>query len=203
MNTPKNFIAGDLDTTMLEPEEIEAIQTGGVWLRRTGALLVAAGALTIILAGFTTFFTIAALGIALLVGGVVHAGACFGVKKWSGFFVGLVVSILYVIAGVLVLSNPVPTAVALTLLMVMYFMVTGVFKILASAIIQFPKWGYVLIGGLVNIAFGALVLARIQTASFWLLGLLIGVEMLITASWLMSVGVASKKLSTPVIKMAA
>jgi uncharacterized membrane protein HdeD (DUF308 family) len=91
-------------------------------------------------------------------------------------------SILYIVVGFMMISNPVGGAISLTLLLTAFFIVSGLFRIVASASLRYPQWGWGLFSGIVSICLGVLVFAQWPVSGIWLVGTLVGVD-LVFAGW--------------------
>ena len=53
----------------------------------------------------------------------------------ASFFIDLLTGILYVVVGFMVVANPGATAVALTLLIAMFLVFSGLFRIVAALVV--------------------------------------------------------------------
>ena len=68
---------------------------------------------------------------------------------------------------------------ALTLLLLVYFMVEGISKVIFSLTIRpFPNWGWVLVSGIVGILLSLYLLASFPVTAIWLLGVLLGIQLI-------------------------
>ncbi|MGC8638962.1 MAG: HdeD family acid-resistance protein, partial [Isosphaeraceae bacterium] len=87
--------------------ELEAIRGQWVWLLVLGIVLVVAGTLAIGAPLVASLATALFLGAMLLVGGVGQLVGSFWTREWSGFFLMLLMGVLYVVVGLLFLNRPV------------------------------------------------------------------------------------------------
>jgi uncharacterized membrane protein HdeD (DUF308 family) len=84
------------------------------------------------------------------------------------------------------LSNPLASAAALTLVIGTIFIVAGVYRSIASIVMRFPNWGWSLVNGLIALALGVLLVKEGPTANLWFLGLFVGIELIFQGmSWIM------------------
>jgi uncharacterized membrane protein HdeD (DUF308 family) len=87
--------------------------------------------------------------------------------------------ILAILAGILLLVNPLAGVLSLTLLIGIYFFVDGVFRVfLAFQIKPQRRWGWVLTNGILMIILGILIWSQWPTNTAWVLGLLVGIGLL-------------------------
>jgi hypothetical protein len=103
-----------------------------------------------------------------------------GVVVRSGLSLGRPVSaVLSVIVGVLLIRHRGSGLLAITLLLLVYFMVEGVSKVIFSLTIRpFPNWGWILISGIVGILLSLYLWASLPVTALWLLGVLLGIQLI-------------------------
>ena len=95
------------------------------------------------------------------------------------FWLQLVSVVLSVIVGVLLIRHRGAGLLALTLLLLVYFMVEGISKVIFSLTIRpFPNWGWVLVSGIVGILLSLYLLASFPVTAIWLLGVLLGIQLI-------------------------
>jgi uncharacterized membrane protein HdeD (DUF308 family) len=144
-----------------------------------------------------TMATVLAFGILLVVGSIVEiVSAIFG-RCWRGFFLHLLTGILYFIAGVFLIDNPVRGAMGLTLVVALFLLVGGIFRIVESLVEQFEGWGWMLLSGIISLLLGIAIWRRWPLSGLKFIGLFVGIEMMFTGvSWLM-LGLALRTVPTP------
>ena len=141
-------------------------------------LMVAAG---IVALGYPLFSTLAValfLGWMLIFSGVVQAITLVANSRLPHFWLQLVSAVLSVVVGVLFIRNPGVAVTTLALLLVIYFFVEGIAKVvLAISVRPLPNWGWILVSGLVGILLGAWLLMN-PALSIVFLGLFIGIQLI-------------------------
>jgi uncharacterized membrane protein HdeD (DUF308 family) len=99
-----------------------------------------------------------------------------------------------VLIGLLFLRHPGNGLLTITLLLIVFFMIEGISKVVFALTIRpFPNWGWVLGSGLMGILLSLILWVRIPVTAVWLIGLLLGIE-------LISVGAAIAYLAWQVRK---
>lgn len=67
----------------------------------------------------------------------------------------------------------------ITLLLLVFFMIEGISKIVFALTIRpFPNWGWVLASGFVGILLSLILWASLPVTALWLVGLLLGIELI-------------------------
>lgn len=157
-------------------------------LAGAGIALVLLGMATLGLAAATTLVTVMVLGVFLCVAAVFQAAHAFGSGKVSSFGLHLLLSALYAVAGVSMIANPLVGAASITLLLGYLFVLSGVFRIVGSAAIRFPRWGWSCLSGAITAALGYYVVANLGAVSLFLLGTIFGVDMIVLGLNLIMLG---------------
>jgi uncharacterized membrane protein HdeD (DUF308 family) len=161
-----------------------------------GVLVAALGVLAILAP------LVAGLAIAVLVGTLlVLAGLaeCYvGLQKESRarMLLDLALGVLAVLAGVVMLANPLVALASLTLLLAAYFFVRGAFELGWLARERDRGWGWTLMDGIASIALAVLVWAQWPVSGAWTVGLLAGVKMLLTGATMVGLGQAARHAMT-------
>jgi uncharacterized membrane protein HdeD (DUF308 family) len=122
---------------------------------------------------------------------VVHA---FWHKRWAGFFLDLLTGVLYVVAGWMMVNNPQESALLLTLLIAMFLVFEGVFRIVAALAVRYPHWGSVLLNGVISLLLGLLIWRRWPVSGLWVIGLFVGIEMLLNGWSLVMLSMTGRNL---------
>ena len=87
--------------------------------------------------------------------------------------------VLFILVGSLFLRNPGEGLLTLTLLLIVFFMVEGISKVIFALTIRpFPNWGWVLGSGIVGILLALYLWASIPVSAVWVLGVLLGIELI-------------------------
>jgi uncharacterized membrane protein HdeD (DUF308 family) len=91
----------------------------------------------------------------------------------------LISVVLSVIVGVLFVRQPGEGLLAITLLLIVFFMVEGISKLVFALTIRpFPNWGWVLASGVIGILLSLFLWASLPVTAIWLLGVLVGIHLI-------------------------
>jgi uncharacterized membrane protein HdeD (DUF308 family) len=160
--------------------ELESLRAQRIWFLLLGLAMAAAGTFAIGWA-CTATVTVTAMwlfGFILLGSGLAEIVHSFWVGRWSGMIVHLLLGVLYVLVGFLVIDQPENAAVQVTLLIAIFLMVSGVFRIILSVSEQFTGWGWVLLNGAVTFFLGLMIYKQWPASSLWVIGLFIGIDLI-------------------------
>jgi uncharacterized membrane protein HdeD (DUF308 family) len=175
-------------------EEFKHVRSCWCCFLMLGVLLVLCGTAAIVLPPLFSLLTAIVLGIALMVAGIVTIVSSFWIGKWSGMLLHLLAGILYLVVGFVVSERPVAGAIVITLFISATFIVMGLFRIVSSLVVRFPQWGWVLFNGIITLLLGIVIYRHLLESALWVIGILVGVELLFNGwSWIM-LGLALKKI---------
>jgi uncharacterized membrane protein HdeD (DUF308 family) len=178
--------------------ELEAIRGNWGWLLALGIVLVVVGTGAIVAPLVASVASAVALGVLLLMGGIAQLVGAFWTRDWSGFFLSLLMGVVYTVLGILFVRAPGDALLAMTLLLACGLMVGGLFRIIGSLMYQFPHWGWTLAGGVINLLLGIYIYAMWPLDSFFVIGLFVGIDLVFTGwTWVM-LAFAIKNLRPPI-----
>jgi len=148
------------------------------WFLAFGILLVLLGVTAIVRSVASTAVSMMFFGWLLLFASAIQFVEAFMVGKWAGFFLHLLVAILFAVAGVLMLIRPLITAEAATFLMSMFFLIGGLYQLIYALWVHFPGWGWQALNGVVASILGFLLLAQWPVSGFYAIGLFVGIDLI-------------------------
>ena len=156
------------------------------WLLLIGGILLIIIGLVAISVPLATALAIELLlGWILVVGGIVHGVYAFKSRHEPGVLLRVVTAILYLAAGIILLAHPLAGVLTLTLLLAILFTVEGVSKIItAFGLRAMPNWGWVMFNGIVTLILGVIMWANWPIGAAWVIGLLVGIDLLV-AGWVL------------------
>jgi uncharacterized membrane protein HdeD (DUF308 family) len=150
-----------------------------------GVIMIILGILAIALPVAATIAVDFYVGWLFLIAGIVGLVALFSAGNIPAFLWSLITAALSVAVGVLLLWKPVEGAASLTLVLTAFFIVEGIFQIVASIAyrdVVGVTWGWMLVSGICDLVLAAIIIFGWPFSAAWVLGLLVGVN-LITSGW--------------------
>jgi uncharacterized membrane protein HdeD (DUF308 family) len=171
---------GTASSTVPVPAEVlgELIHNWG-WLLALGILLVALGTIGLGMIFWLTLATVFIFGIFLLIAGVLQLVQAIKCRGWRSVLWHVVIAILYVVAGLDIIQDPMRASALLTLLLGGALIGIGVVRIVMALQWRgFKSWVWPLIGGIVAIILGLMILTSWPISGFWVIGLFVSIEMI-------------------------
>jgi uncharacterized membrane protein HdeD (DUF308 family) len=168
------------------------------WYLALGVVLLLAGMAAIAFPFLSTLAANIALGWIFLISGgaaVVHA---FTAGEWRGFFLNLLIGLLYVVAGAYLVLLPPAGILTLAMLLAALLIASGVLEAaMAFRIRPHEGWGWVLASALAAIALGVLIALKLPSSAIWAIGLLVGVKMIFAGWSFISLALAGRRWMSP------
>jgi uncharacterized membrane protein HdeD (DUF308 family)/nucleotide-binding universal stress UspA family protein len=152
------------------------------WVLALGIVQIIVGAFAVCFAFSATLASVVTLGILLLIAAGAQTAAAIWARDWKGFFLFLLVGVLYAVTGFLMLQNPLLAAEGLTLMLAAAFLVGGVFRIVVAVAERFPSWGWVLCNGIVTVLLGIAIIREWPASGLWVLGMFVGIDLIVNGA---------------------
>jgi uncharacterized membrane protein HdeD (DUF308 family) len=157
----------------------ESVKRYSLWYLIQGLVLVAAGILAILYPVLSSVAVIILLGWLLIISGIAQGISLFGARHVPHYWLQLISVILALLIGFLFLRDPAQGLLTVTLLLIVFFMIEGISKIVFALTIRpFPNWGWILASGLVGILLSLVLWASLPVTALWLVGLLLGIQLI-------------------------
>ena len=177
MNEP--VISVDQAARIMRDAMRDAIKRHSLWYMIQGILMMITGVVALVFPMVSSMAVVLLLGWLLIISGILQAISLIGATNVPHFWLQLVSVVLSMVIGLLFLNNPGGGLEALTLLLVVFFIVGGMARIVFALTIRpLTDWGWVLASGIVGVLLGIYLFASLPLAAAWLLGLLFGIQLL-------------------------
>jgi uncharacterized membrane protein HdeD (DUF308 family) len=149
------------------------------WFLAFGIALLLLGIAAVVRSVSATVASMLFFGWLLVFASLIEFVDAFMVGRWAGFFLHLLIAILFAITGVLIIKRPVISAEAATFLMSMFFLIAGLYQLFASLWIHLPGWGWQALNGVIATVLGVVVLAQWPVSGLWAIGLFVGIDLIL------------------------
>lgn len=164
------------------------------WIVALGAVYVIAGFFALGSIAMATVASVLVVGVAMIVAGVAEVINAFQIKSWGKFLIWALLGVLYIVAGFVTFENPLLAAALLTLVLGASLVASGIMRsILAFSMKRDAPWIWVALSGVITLLLGLLILARWPTNSVYILGLLLGIDLVMAGAGWIAIGLGLRR----------
>ncbi|HET6387950.1 HdeD family acid-resistance protein [Hyphomicrobium sp.] len=158
-----------------------------------GAVFIIAGLIVLGDVVAATVISAFLIGIVLIIAGISEVFQSFSAPHWRSFFWRLLIGLLYAVAGLMLVTNPAGASIALTLVFALALIASGIVRIVQA--MEYWQWfGWLLLAsGIVGIAAGLVILSKWPISGLWVLGLVVGIDLLVHGFWWITLGLGLRR----------
>ncbi len=172
-------------------DALHSIRAHWGWFVALGIAFIVLGAIALAHVLVATLASVLYVGALMVVAGVVQVIHAFRVQTWGRFFYWLLAGLLYVVAGGLVMYNPLLGASVFTLLIGVALGVEGIFRIFAGfGARPGSGWGWIVVSGAVTLLLGFIIMAHWPVNSLYVLGIFLGIDLVFNGVGTLMFGLA-------------
>jgi len=182
---------------------IEEIRSSWGGFLTFGILFILLGALCVVGNVSATFATVLFFGWVLVFSGIFGLVHAVRTHSSQAFLLTLLSALFRGFIGYLLIRYPLAGAASLTLILASFFIVSGLFRAMGSAMVKLPRWGWSVFSGIVSLALGIMLLAQMPVSSVWFIGFAIGVDLICDGASLIGLATALHSLPEVAIGKAA
>lgn len=167
------------------------------WFVALGVALTLVGAAAIAYPVAATLATVEIVGVFLLIGAAVEFASAVWARRWGGFFPHLLCGLLYLFVGVLFVEKPGLGAAGYTLVLAVFFVASGLFRVVLALGGGFTGRGWVLVSGAITLVLGVMIWRDFPESALWVIGTFVGIDLVFNGvSWVM-LGLGVRNLPAP------
>jgi uncharacterized membrane protein HdeD (DUF308 family) len=141
-------------------------------------------------------FATVILGWLLLVAGAVGLFASFRTREAPGFGWSLLSAFVALVAGGLLLWNPLQGLITLTYVLTTFFIVDGVLVIVLAIAHRrelTEKWEWMMVNGIIDLILAGIIIFGFPGTLIWAFGLLVGIDMIFGGAALVAMALEARK----------
>ena len=169
----------DAAAQVMREEMRRTVKRYSLWYLVQGGLMILAGILALVYPAISSVAVVFFIGWLLIFSGIFQGISLIGARHVPHYWLQLISVALFIVVGALFLRNPGESLLTLTLLLIVFFLIEGISKVIFALTIRpFPNWGWVLLSGIVGIVLAFYLWASIPVSAAWLLGVLLGIELI-------------------------
>jgi uncharacterized membrane protein HdeD (DUF308 family) len=171
-----------------------ARKTAG-WSIALSILMIVCGILAMVIPPVAGLAVTIFVGWLLLFSGAMHLVFAWQTRETGGVLWELLVGVLYIVAGVYLLSNPVAGLVSLTLGLAIYLFVEGILEfILAVRLRPAPGSGWLFVDAAITLILAFMIWRTWPLNTAWVIGILVGISMLFSGIARLMISLAARRL---------
>jgi uncharacterized membrane protein HdeD (DUF308 family) len=172
----------------MKAETIAEVRQNSGWLIALGILMVVLGIAAIVEPFIATVAVARVLSWVFFFAGIIRTIHSVQTRSQPGFWLRLIVGILYIIAGVMLLSNLFGAALTLVFAFGFVILAQGILEVITAFKLRpDSSWGWTLFSGIVAIVLGILILNQPPLGAAWILGVYVGISLLFTGITMIAV----------------
>jgi uncharacterized membrane protein HdeD (DUF308 family) len=161
-----------------------------------GILLVILGLAAMIVPPLASLAVTIFLGWMFLISGLAGLALTFWARRMPGFWWSLLSAALAVLAGLVLLAQPVQGTLTLTIVVGAYFLAEGVATIMYALEHRrelSERWSWLLVAGIMDVLIAAVIIAGLPGSALWAVGLLVGINLVFGGASLIGMALAARK----------
>jgi uncharacterized membrane protein HdeD (DUF308 family) len=171
------------------------IKKASGWFIGMAVLFILLGMMAIIEPGVAGLAVTILVGWLLIFGGVVHLVAAFSGGGAARVIWQVLIGIVYIVGGFYFLAHPLLALGTMTLLLGVILLTEAVFELISYFRLRREGGsGWLLMNALITLLLGGLIWFQWPSSSVWVIGTLLGVNLLMTGISRLMFGLAVRKL---------
>jgi uncharacterized membrane protein HdeD (DUF308 family) len=186
----------EIGGTSLDPEVREGLARTWRALQGIGIVAIVVGIIAILIPAVFAVGTSIFIGIIFVVASAFLTAMAITAHGVGSFLARAAWAFLTFVVGLWLILEPHNGSVALTLVLGIYFLLTGLLRITVAFIGRgTPNAGWLGISGACGVIIGILVLVKFPSSADWAIGLLVGIDLIFLGWTLISVAAVGKEVS--------
>jgi len=190
-----------MSTTTPTPQDVRAAlgralhDHWGLFLAE-GIILVILGLLAIIVPPLASLAVTIFIGWLFVISGIAGLIMTFMARGAPGFWWSLISAVIALIAGALLLWQPVLGVLSLTFVLIAFFLIDGILSIILAIEHRrelVGRWGWILLSGIVDLIIAGIIWAGLPGTAAWALGLLVGIDLVFGGTALIMVALHARR----------
>jgi len=163
------------------------------WLLVVGILCLVLGFIGLGMSFLLTLASVLYFGVLILVAGGAQLVQAFRTSGWRSVLAHVLIALLYILAGLMVITRPLLASVLLTGTLAGMLLLIGVLRcVMAIQHRAMQGWAWALVGGIVTVVLGLLILARWPGNSLRVIGLFLAIELIVQGWSLTLIAIAAR-----------
>ena len=172
-----------MDSANINDEVFGELKKNWAWMLSLGIVMVILGVIGL---GMTVLFNeivVMYFGFLLLFGSGVQLMQAFRAEAWTGRVWHVLIALVYIVGGIIAVTEPVIAGMTLALLIAWTLIVIGVLRLfMALQMRGAAGWLWTLLGSVLSVVLGVMIINEWPQSGLWVIGLFVAIEILF-AGW--------------------
>ena len=172
-----------MDSANINDEVFGELKKNWAWMLSLGIVMVMLGVIGL---GMTVLFNeivVMYFGFLLLFGSGVQLMQAFRAEAWKGRVWHVLIALVYIVGGIIAVTEPVIAGMTLALLIAWTLIVIGVLRLVMALQMRGANgWLWTLLGGVLSVVLGVMIINEWPQSGLWVIGLFVAIEILF-AGW--------------------
>ena len=184
------------DVTQLQSQMRAAVHEHWKAFLIEGILLVILGLAAMIVPPLASLAVTIFLGWMFLISGIAGLVLTFWARAMPGFWWSLISAVLAIVAGGILLWQPVEGTLTLTIVVGAYFLAEGVATIMYALEHRrelSERWSWLLISGIIDIVIAFIIISGLPGSASWAIGLLVGINLVFGGASMIGMALAARQ----------
>ncbi|WP_055077530.1 HdeD family acid-resistance protein [Pseudanabaena sp. 'Roaring Creek'] len=175
-----------MSVTEYEDTDEQVISSG--WMTAIAIVMIGLGLIAIAFPFFATIASTVLFGWIFIFAGIAQIAYTFQSKGAGKIAWKMILGFLYLLSGIFVMINPLEGAFAFTIVLGITIFLQGMIQVSLAFQMRWisPNWGWMLVSGFIGIIFGIFVWSSSPLSATWLIGTLIGINLLFDGIWMLT-----------------
>lgn len=148
-------------------------------LMAIGIVTILAGAVALVMPLFASLTAVLMVAIALMVSGVVGLVTALRRKDGWSLAASFALSLVYILGGVLMFTQPLSGILALTTVIIAYFAATGIVRLYYGVRAWGEGGGWILASAALSLLIAVLLLIGLPLSAAWVPGVMLAVDLIV------------------------
>jgi uncharacterized membrane protein HdeD (DUF308 family) len=163
------------------------------WLLALGILSVILGIVGLGMTLLLTLVSVLYFGVLMIIVGGVQLFDTFKCTGWKSVLFHALIGLLYVVAGIMIVTRPLLASLALTWTLAVILIAVGVLRLVVAVQHRGTAGsGWAMAGGVITIILGLMILAKWPLDALWVIGLILAVELIVNGWTQIFAGLAAR-----------
>lgn len=181
---------------LAEAELKESVGKSWGWLMAMGIIMLVLGIIGLGYQFILTQATVIFFGFLILIGGVLQLVDAFRYAGWRARLYQMLIAVLYLLAGGLMVYDPVAASISLTMFIAIILIFVGIFRIIMAFQMKGVQgWYWPLISGILAIILGIMIFSSWPVSGLWVIGMFVAIEMIFNGWTMITMALAGRQLA--------